>query len=650
MTEKNSSQQKSNKRIVEIIFTSFTAIFIIASLTAEKFALHPFIILAFNISSYICGGWFGIQKVYKSIRKKKFNVDALMMFSAIGAAIIDQWHEGATLLFLFSLSNTLQSFAMARSRNAIKSLLKLRPNEATVFRDGKEIKVLIEDLKIGERVIIRPGENIPIDGKVIDGSSTVNQASITGESLPVEKNKNDIVYAGTLNGSGTLEILVEKPANDTTLSKIIQLVENAQSQKAKTQRFLEKFESYYAILVLTSSLLLIILPWLVFQQDFSLAFYRAMVVLVVASPCALVISTPVAILSAIASAARRGILFKGGAHVENLAEVKTIAFDKTGTLTQGRLSVSDIYLSHKTSPQNFTENDLLALAAALESRSEHPIAKAIANEAEKRSLNLPPMTNFVALSGRGVHASANGFLVWIGSDRMFEEHGEKIPEDLEKEKKIREAEGKTVLLLHRELRRTENVGVHEDEGGWLGFIAVSDIIRNDAAETLNALKKIGIERTVMLTGDNPAVAKTIASQIHVDEFHANLLPEQKVELLKTLQKNYGATAMVGDGVNDAPALATATVGIAMGAAGTDVALETADVVLMGDSLSNITHAIQLSRKAQKIVWQNITFSLLVIVVLVISTFTAELPLPLGVIGHEGSTLLVVLNGLRLLRK
>lgn len=634
----------------EILFTFACLVFIVISVSVENTGLHPAVVLAANILSYIAGGWYGIQKAYESLREGKLNVDLLMIISAIGAATIDQWHEGAILLFLFSLSNVLQEYAMDRSRNAIKALLKLRPNTAMIIRNGTEIEVAVNDLQIEDHVVIRPGEAIPIDGAVIKGYSEVDQSSITGESVPVEKNTGDIVFAGTLNGSGSLEIKVTKRANDSTLSRIIQLVESAQHQRARTQRFLDTFESYYAVGVIVFTVGLILVPWLLLGTDFDATFYRAMVILVVASPCALIISTPASILSAIANGARRGILYKGGAYMEKMSEVKVVAFDKTGTLTEGKMHVTDMYVSKQNCPVGYTENDLIALAATLESRSEHPIAKAVVNAAAQKSLSLPEMSNFASLPGRGVHAKSQGFLTWIGGFRMFEEHGETIPDDILREKTKYESEGKTVLIVHRELGRSGDKGIHEEEGGWLGCIAVADIVREDTAQTIQNLKASGIVLTVMLTGDNATVAGSIAKQAGIDKYYADLLPEQKVQVLRSLEKEYGPVAMVGDGVNDAPALATASVGIAMGAAGTDVAMETADVVLMSDKLSNIPYAVNLSKRAKRVVWQNISFAMAVIAALVISALGLSLPLPLGVVGHEGSTLIVVANGLRLLRR
>ncbi len=631
-----------------VVFTILCLVSVIMSAVTESYNGHPIAVLVLNILSYVFGGWFGIQEAYKSAREKKINVDMLMILSAIGAATVNQWHEGATLLFLFSLSNVLQTYAMDRSRNAIKALLKLRPNEATVKRNGKEERVPIADLRINDIIIIIPGENIAADGVIVSGSSEINQASITGESVPVDKEVGEPVYAATINGSGALDVRVTRLATDSTLSRIIQMVETAQHQRARTQYLLETFESYYAVGVILFTLGLIFIPWLALGHEFYASFYKAMVILVVASPCALIISTPASILSAIANGARRGILYKGGAYMERMAEVKAIAFDKTGTLTQGKMNVTDVYVA-KNNPANVTEDSLLALSAALEGRSEHPIAKAVVAAARDRNVQIPAMSNFVALPGRGVHAKAEGYLTFIGGFRMFEEHGETIPDDVMEAKERFEQEGKTVLIIHRELGRSGDKGIHEDDGGWLGCIAVADIVREDAFNAIMELKRSGIISTVMLTGDNPTVAANIAKQTGIDEVYANLLPEQKVEVLRILQKKYGTVAMVGDGVNDAPALASASIGIAMGAAGTDVAMETADVVLMGDTLMNIPYAINLSKRARTIVWQNILFSLSVIVILVSAALGFSMSLPFGVIGHEGSTLIVVANGLRLLR-
>lgn len=618
--------------VLESALVGVTLVALLAGVAARSLGAAPWLEMIFAVVAYVAGGYFGLVAGLKSLRELEINVDILMLLAAGGAAIIGSWPEGATLLFLFSLSNVLQSYALGRSRRAIRKLLDLRPATAHVVRGGEEVEVLVETLAVGETVIIRPGENIPVDGIVTSGESLVDQASITGESVPVEKVSGDQVFAGTVNQHGALEVEVSKQAQDTTLAKIIRLVEDAQEEKAPTQRFLDRFEQYYAMAVIAGVTLIIAIPVLAFGRPFEPTFYRGMVLLVVASPCALVISTPASILSAIADSARKGILFKGGAHLENAAMVKVIAFDKTGTLTVGKPRVTDVIPA-----DGFTEGEVLSLAAAVESRSEHPLAEACVVEAEARELALPPASDFLAQPGMGVKARVEGQTVLVGSRRMMQREGIIVKGEFEEHIQRLENEGKTVLLVHNHT--------------CIGAIGVADRVRPQAAETIKALKQAGIERVAMLTGDNERVANSIAQQLGVDEVHAALMPDDKVRVVKDLRERYGAVAMVGDGVNDAPALATASIGIAMGAAGTDVALETADVVLMADDLSKLPYVLRLSKKARRIVWQNIAFSLAVIVLLIMGTFGVfgqTLPLPLGVVGHEGSTVLVVLNGLRLL--
>ena len=582
--------------------------------------------------AYVTGGWFGLMASIEALKEKTLNVDLLMILAALGAAAIGQPAEGAVLLFLFSLSNTLQTYAMDRSRKAIEKLLDLRPAQATVRRGSRMVVLPIEQLTLGDVVIVRPGERFPIDGEVIDGESDVDQATITGESMPVHKTMNDLVFAGTVNGTGSLEIRVTRLAKDTTLARIVKMVEEAQSTKANTQQMLDTFEQRYAIFVLAAAVLLILVPWLVLGHDFQPTFYRAMTWLVVASPCALVISTPASILSAIANGARNGILFKGGVHLEKTATLKVLAFDKTGTLTSGKPTLTGVHTF-----SGMQENDLLRLVAALEVRSEHPLAKAIVDAAHARTLSLPPSMEFRAIPGQGVEGVVESHHLWIGNERMFIERDAEIPADILGQAGTMQDEGQTAMFVYEAKSQK-----------FLGLIGVADTLREDAVDMIRALKASGIEHVVMLTGDNAKVAAKIAARAGVDEFHADLLPQDKVTVLKELQRKYGPTAMVGDGVNDAPSLATADIGIAMGGAGTDVAIETADMVLMSDDLRKIPFSIGLARQARKVVWQNLTFSLSVIVLLVAGAFGAELALPLGVVGHEGSTVLVVLNGLRLL--
>ena len=576
-----------------------------------------------------------MRKGLAELRHGIINIDLLMVLAAIGAAIIGDWREGAILLFLFSLSNTLQDYALGRSRRAIESLIKLRPEEALVRRGELEMLIKVENLRLGDVVIVKPGERLPIDGVVARGQSSVDQSTITGESVPVDVAPGSPVFEGTLNQSGALDIEVTRLPSESTLARIIQLVENAQEQKAPTQRFLDEFEQKYALGVIIVTALAIVVPVFVFNQPFEATFYRAMTLLVVASPCALIISVPAAILSAIANAARRGILFKGGAHLENMAAVKAIAFDKTGTLTRGKPVVTDVI------PLGCcTEAELLTLAASVESRSEHPVAQAMVNAARQQGLSFAPCEDLQAISGRGACATAaDGRVYLIGNKELFDGKLE-LGDDVLAQLDALEMQGRTAMLLAEQT----------EEGVTLfGLIAVADEIRPEARDALQALRAKGVEHIIMLTGDNERVARAIAEQAGVDEFRASLLPEEKVIAVRELQKTYGSVGMVGDGVNDAPALALADVGIAMGAAGTDVALEVADVVLMSDDLEKLAYVRDLSRRANRIIWENITFALGVIVVLVTANFLVGVPLPLGVVAHEGSTLIVVFNGLRLLR-
>ncbi len=617
---------------LEIVFTAVNAVAALSAFLASQFGFLPAAaVSALYVLAYLSGGYYGlIDGVKEVLHERRLNVDLLMILAALGAAFIGQPAEGAALLFLFSLSNTLQSFAMDRSRKAIEKLLDLRPPTATVRRGSRLVTLPIEKLILGDTVLVRPGERFPIDGEVLDGSSAVDQATITGESVPVDKKVGDTVFAGTVNGNGALEVRVTRLAQDTTLAKIVRLVEEAQSSKARTQRMLDNFEQFYAILVLAGAVLLTVVPYFILHHDFYPTFYRAMTWLVVASPCALVISTPASILSAIANSARRGILFKGGVHLEQTSTLKVIAFDKTGTLTTGSPS-----LTLARPVRGVGADGLLRVAAAAESRSEHPLAKAIVRAAEELQIRLPEATGFQAIPGQGVKATVEDQEVLIGGERLFSEQQITIPQDLLDQLHELEAQGQTVMVVWA-------------GGQWLGLLAVADTLRPDAAQIISDLKRLGIQRVVMLTGDNERVAAAIAARTGVDEFHAGLLPEDKVHVLKQVRQKYGPTAMVGDGVNDAPALAAADVGIAMGGAGTDVALETADVVLMADDLAHLPYAIGLARQARKTVYQNLAFALAVIVMLVAAAFGAELPLPLGVVGHEGSTVVVVLNGLRLL--
>ena len=627
---------------VEAACTALTFVFMIAGLLSPRVGLGPIWANCFFTAAYLAGGIFAVQASLRSLRLWTIDVDLLMVLAAVGAAVVRAPFEGAMLLFLFSLSNVLQGYAMDRTRKAIHSLMKLRPNKALTRRDGKTLLLPIEQLVVGDLVIVRPGESIALDGVIVEGESAIDESSLTGESMPVLKKVHDPVFAATINQTGGLEVQVTRLAKDSAIEKLIRMVEEAQSEKAETQRFLDRAEQYYAVGVIAFTFTLIVWPFFFLHEPFHSAFYRAMTVMVVASPCALIISTPASILSAIGGAARRGVLFKGGVHLERTATIKVVAFDKTGTLTEGKPRVTDIIsagaviqLAENVAPEALS---LLQLAASVEAKSEHPLAAAIVAEVKRRGLLFSKCTDFHSTSGKGASGIVDGRRIAVGSFRYFETLGASIHGALAQKLNALQDAGKTCVLVGEIGEQTTRI---------LGGLAIADVLRAEAPGVVRALKAIGVERVVMVTGDNSRVAATIARQAGVDEFHAELLPEDKVRILKSL-KAIGPVAMVGDGVNDAPALATATIGIAMGAAGTDVAMETADVVLMSDNLRNIPFAISISRHARTVIWQNLVIAMSVIVVLVASALDFSLPLTLGVVGHEGSTVLVCLNGLRLL--
>jgi Cd2+/Zn2+-exporting ATPase len=627
---------------LEAVFTVLTFVFMITGWANAKLGIawHD----VFYVGAYLTGGYFGVRAGLQSLRQWTIDVDLLMVLAALGAAVVDAPFEGAMLLFLFSLSNVLQAYAIDRTRKAIKSLMKLRPEKALARRDGGTVLLPLGQLVVGDVLVVRPGESIALDGIIIEGTSTIDQASLTGESMPVSKNVGDPVFAGTINQTGGLEVRVTKLAKDSTIEKLVRMVEEAQTEKADTQRFLDRAEQFYAVGVILLTIALIVVPVLLLEEPFQAAFYRAMTVMVVASPCALIISTPASILSAIGGAARHGVLFKGGVHLERAATVKVVALDKTGTLTEGKPRVTDMIVNGRLvsfrSEPDAAALALLQLVAAVEVKSEHPLAQAIVTESQQRGLALEECAAFQSTSGKGASGLVNGRRIAVGNTRYFAEKKIFSPEGFARQIATLQDEGKTSVIVGE-------IDESTDSARLLGAIAIADVLRADAVSVVQQLKTYGIERVVMLTGDNARVAQAIAKQAGVDEFHADLLPEDKVRVIKEL-KAIGPVAMVGDGVNDAPALATATVGVAMGAAGTDVAMETADVVLMSDNLQNIVFALSLSRHARRVIYQNLAFSLAVIIVLVVSALGFSLVLPIGVIAHEGSTVLVCLNGLRML--
>jgi Cd2+/Zn2+-exporting ATPase len=586
--------------------------------------------IALYLASYAFGGFDLVRHAVRSWMKGRFafDIDLLMLIAAVGAAVLGQWAEGAFLLCLFSLAHALEHFALDRARGAIRALAELAPPQARVLKDGLEAEVPVERVAAGDVVVVRPAERIPVDGRVRSGRSAVNQAPITGESIPVEKEPGAEVFAGTVNGEGALEIETTRAVGDRTLDRVVQLVAEAQTQKAPTQQFTDRFEAVFVPVVLVADVLLIVVPPLLGLWDWGTSFYRGMALLIAASPCALALGTPAAVLAAIAQAARNGVLIKGGAHLENLGTLRAIAFDKTGTLTVGEPQVTDIV------PMGGVEADeLLRIAAAVERRSQHPLARAVVRRAEEAGLTLPEAAELESVTARGVRSTISGERVEIGSLRLWEEGV--VPGEIRQAVEALQRGGRSIMAVRH-------------GGRWLGVLGVSDRPRAGVRDVLDRLRSLAIQPLVMLTGDSRGVGEAVGREVGVDEVRADLLPEDKVTAIREMLAAHGQVAMLGDGVNDAPALATATVGVAMGGAGTAVALETADVALMGDDLARLPFAVGLSRAASKVIRQNLYVSLAVIALLILATTTGVFGIGPAVLVHEGSTLVVLANALRLL--
>jgi len=561
----------------------------------------------------------------KSLVRGNININLLITIASIGAFIIGHPEEGAAVVYLYSIAEKLEEYAEDRARRSIESLMELKPEVAVLRKNGEEIETPVEDMFPGDIFVVRPGDRIPLDGAVLEGASSVNQATITGESSPISKEVNDDVYAGTINIDGFMAIQVQKLAGETVLARILELVEDAEDRRSPTEAFVDKFSRYYTPAVIVSAVLVAILPTVLFGQPLVEWVYRALVMLVVACPCALAISTPVAMVSSIASASRNGVLVKGSTYMEQVSKTKVIAFDKTGTLTLGELGVSDIV------SDTHSDEDVLRIAVSLESKAEHPIARAITEKAKELGVNIEETTDFKAYVGRGVEACIEDKTCCIGNLRLFDEL--EIP-PLDGVVERLELEGKTVVLV-------------SEEGCAIGAIALMDKVRETAHSTVHDLKDLGY-RVEMLTGDNEKTAKTIADQLHLDGFKAQLLPEEKVKAIEELKAKYGSIMMVGDGVNDAPALATADVGIAMGAIGSDVALETADIALMQDDVSKITYLVELSKATMARIRENIALSILVKLGVAVLAFFGIVSLWIAVaVGDMGLSLIVILNSLRL---
>jgi Zn2+/Cd2+-exporting ATPase len=631
----------------ELIFALLCGALLGIGFAIEKLvAASAWVPLAFFVGAYAFGGYFTLREAIDNLKLKRFEIDTLMLVAAAGAAALGAWAEGALLLFLFSLGHALEHYAMGRAKRAIEALAELAPQTALVRRDGKETEIPVEELEIGDTVIVKPDERIAADGFLIKGTSSVNQAPVTGESMPVDKRPvvNHAaataapetlesayrVFAGTINGSGLIEIEVTRKSSDSALAKVVKMVSEAETQRSPTQRFTDRFERIFvpSVLALTVALLF---AWVVVDEPFRDSFYRAMAVLVAASPCALAIATPSAVLSGVARAARGGVLVKGGGPLENLGSLNAIAFDKTGTLTEGRPRITDVF-----PVKGIMQTELLSIAVAVERLSHHPLARAIAEDGLDRvgDLAIPTATDLESLTGRGVRAKLDGATILIGKAEMFGTDGV-APLSVEMSDAIAKLRsgGRTTMIVRR-----------DDKD--LGAIGLMDTPRKSAKDTLARLRKLGITRMIMISGDNQKVAEAIAAEVGIDEAIGDLMPEDKVEAIRKL-RDQGKVAMVGDGVNDAPAMANATVGIAMGAAGSDVALETADVALMADDLAHLPFAVGLSRSTRAIIRQNVFVSLGVVALLVPATILG-LGIGPAVAAHEGSTLLVVFNALRLL--
>lgn len=671
---KNGSGPDSARWRTLALSTGACALFGVLGAVAEAVLGRSSLSVALYVVAYLTGGWEAAWEALRALRRARLEVDLLMVVAASGAAFLGHWAEGAILLVLFALGNTLESFAFGRTRRSIQALMELRPEEASKLVQEGEVQVRIEDLEPGDLIRARPGDRIPLDGIVVNGESPVDESTLTGEAVPLRKKQGDEVFAGTLNGQGTLDIRVTRSAEDSTLARVIRMVEEAREAKAPAQSWIEKTESLYAGAVLLGAITSILFPMFALGWAFDEAFYRAMTLLVVASPCALVISIPATIVSAVSNGARNGILFKGGAHLDALAGVRVAAFDKTGTLTQGRPEVAGFFHLLKgeepgevmVSPEiaaimtrlparacpivdpvpgpsghcpglSREDEDFLRLVAGLESRSEHHVAQAILRAVEALGLTIPTPRGFESYPGRGIEGTVEGISLVVGRREWVEERvGGSVPD-----------------LLHRWSegggRETASPIFVAADGSHVGILVIADQPRVGAREALASLRRTGIAEIAMITGDDARTAQAIGDLVGVDRIYPKLLPDEKSKILEELRASVGPVAMIGDGVNDAPALATADVGIALGAAGTDVALETADVVVMGDDLGGIPYARSLSLRARVVVVQNLLFSSGVILTLVVLALLGSITLPAGVVGHEGSTIVVILNGLRLLR-
>lgn len=614
----------------ELIASVMCGFLLIVAALSSFFHLNAWLTTGLFLLSYLSGAFFATWDTIKTLKKGRFDIEFLMVLAAVGAAVLNKWHEGALLLFLFSLGHSLEHYAMDKARESIKALAKIAPKTAQIVRDGAESTIPISELQRGDVILIKPGERVAADGVIVGGRSSVDESSITGESMPAVKETGQHVFAGTLNGEGVISVEVTKLQSESTLAKILQLIREAQAQKSPSQRAGESFERYFVPVILASVILSVLIP-VIMGSDILTPLYRALAMLVAASPCALAIATPSAVLAGIARAARDGVLIKGGIHLENLGKIKIIAFDKTGTITEGRP-----HLERVIPCEGSSEEELLTIAASVEKQSRHPLAKPIIEAAEKRQYCLLSPERTESITGRGIKSYIGSECVEIGKKELFELDGAALTPFLEEAVKTAEAEGYTTVIVRK-------------GGQFLGALAMRDKVRYGAAGTLVRLKALGIRKTLMISGDSRAVTAPIAASLGIDDFMAGLMPEDKVKAIDDYLARFTKVAMVGDGVNDAPAMAHSTVGIAMGSAGSDVALETADVALMADNLQKIPFVVALGRRVSSVILQNLIVSFGVMIILVLSVITNHIGVSGAVVIHEGSTLLVVLNALTILR-
>ncbi|GIO22828.1 heavy metal translocating P-type ATPase [Oceanobacillus sp. J11TS1] len=608
---------------------TFSGILIALGFIGSYYGVSPLISTILYAIAIAVSGYKPIKSAFYAIKSRSLDMNVLMSAAAIGAALIGEWFEGATVVWLFALGNVLQNRSIEQTRDSIRNLMDLAPSEAWIKAGTELVKKPVDDVSVGDIVVIKPGDRIPLDGEITQGETSINQAPITGESIPVDKMIGDPVYAGTINDSGSIEIKVTKLVNDTSLSKIIHMVEEAQEQKAPTEAFIDKFASIYTPIVFILALAVIIFPPLLGFGAWGEWVYRGLALLVVACPCALVISTPVAIVSAIGNAAKNGVLIKGGTYLEKAGSINAIAFDKTGTLTEGKPKVSAI------EALTTSNDELISIAFTLEDYSTHPIAKTIVEYAKDKGIQAKNGKLFKSIVGKGVQATIDDEVYYAGNLKLFEELNINVDDVRPKVDNI-QRQGKTVVII----------GTKQEV---MGIISVSDMIRSTTVKALNGLKQVGVKQLVMLTGDNEGTAKMISKETNVNRYFAELMPEDKVDAIKQLQKEGHKVAMVGDGINDAPALATSDLGIAMGGAGTDTAMETADIVLMADNLEKLPHTVKLSRKALTIIKQNIWFSIIIKLIALVLIIPGWLTLWMAVLSDTGAAVIVILNSLRLLR-